>query len=257
MVQAGRFGRKVGRGYYEYGAGPHRPEDPESRAPAGGSGGVAILGEGTLSDELLELAQIAGFEARRTDGGGDVELVVDAGLRPSPVERSGAIVCLLCAAGSLGELDDIGGAVGFHILPPLADSRVVELTRTRDTSDAATERAEAFFRTLGKHVEWVGDAPGLVLGRIVCQLVNEGCFALSEDVGSADDVDTAMRLGFNYPRGPLEWADVIGLDHVLTTLDALYEELHEERYRVAPVLRRMVAEGRFGRSVGEGFFTYE
>jgi hypothetical protein len=118
-------------------------------------------------------------------------------------------------------------------------------------------RAESFFGSLGKQVEWVRDAPGLVLGRIVCQLVNEACFALAEGVGSAPDVDTALRLGFNYPRGPLEWADVIELDHVLATLDALYHELHEERYRAAPLMRRMVAELRLGRSTGEGFFAYD
>jgi 3-hydroxybutyryl-CoA dehydrogenase len=96
-----------------------------------------------------------------------------------------------------------------------------------------------------------------VLGRIVCQLVNEACFALGEGVGSAADIDAAMRLGYNYPRGPLEWADLIELDHVLATLDALYEERREERYRAAPLLRRMVAEGRLGQSTGEGFFGYD
>jgi 3-hydroxybutyryl-CoA dehydrogenase len=96
-----------------------------------------------------------------------------------------------------------------------------------------------------------------VLGRIVCQLVNEACFALQEGVGSAADLDTAMRLGFNYPRGPLEWADQIGLEHVLATLEGLYEERHEERYRAAPLLRQMIAEGRLGRWAGEGFFRYE
>jgi 3-hydroxybutyryl-CoA dehydrogenase len=256
MVQAGRFGRKAGRGYYDYGAGPHRPDDPDPPAVEG-SGEVAILGEGTLSEELFELARAAGFDARRPDGSSeDAPLIVDAGIAPSPIEHAGAAVCLLCAAGSLADLDDLGGAVGFYALPPVAESHLVELTRTRDTSDDDAAQAESFFRSLGKHVEWVGDAPGLVLGRIACQLVNEACFALSEDIGSAEDIDTAMTLGFNYPRGPLEWADTIGLDQVLATLDGLYAELREERYRSAPLLLRMVAEGRLGRSVGEGFFVY-
>ena len=102
----------------------------------------------------------------------------------------------------------------------------------------AGERAEEFFAALGKHVEWVGDAPGLVLGRIVCQLVNEAAFALGEGVGSADDIDAGMLLGLNYPHGPLDWADAIGLDHVLTVLDGLADEYREERYRAAPGLRR-------------------
>ena len=99
-----------------------------------------------------------------------------------------------------------------------------------------------FFHALGKHVEWVGDAPGLVLGRIVCQLVNEAVFALAEGVGSAEDIDTAMRLGFNYPRGPLEWGESIGLERVLALLDALRRELGEERYRAAPLLRRLAQD---------------
>jgi 3-hydroxybutyryl-CoA dehydrogenase len=126
-----------------------------------------------------------------------------------------------------------------------------------ETDDADVQRAETFFRTLGKHVEWVADSPGLVLGRIVCQLVNEAAFAVSEGVGTAGDVDVAMRAGYNFPRGPLEWADEIEIDHVLSTLDALYEELKEERYRAAPLLRRMVAEGTIGEATGRGFFTYE
>jgi 3-hydroxybutyryl-CoA dehydrogenase len=110
---------------------------------------------------------------------------------------------------------------------------------------------------MGKHVEWVGDVPGLVLGRILAQIVNEAHFAVGQGVATAEDVDVAMRHGYNWPLGPLEWADTIELDHVLAMLDSLYEELHEERYRAAPLLRHMVAEGRIGRSTGEGFFTYE
>ena len=107
------------------------------------------------------------------------------------------------------------------------------------------------------HVVWVADAPGLVLGRIVCQLVNEAAFALGEGVGSAADIDTGMVHGLNYPRGPLGWADEIGVDHVLALLDGLYDERREERYRAAPALRRLSWSGRHGRETGEGFFSYE
>jgi 3-hydroxybutyryl-CoA dehydrogenase len=110
------------------------------------------------------------------------------------------------------------------------------------TSDDAASAAEAYFRERGKHTEWVGDAPGLVLGRIISQLVNEAAFALQRGIGTAQDIDTAMRLGFNYPRGPLEWGAAIGFDRVLAVLDALRGELGEERYRAAPLLRRMAAE---------------
>jgi 3-hydroxybutyryl-CoA dehydrogenase len=265
MVQAGRFGRKAGRGYYDYsGDGPHRPDDLEPPA-AGGSGRVAIEGDGRLADDLREAAEDAGYDVRFVDEfeEGETEILVDASVGRSPIdpvpepEDPNVLVCILCVDGSLAELDLRGTAVGFHALPPFEESGLVELTWSRGASESNAMRADAFFRSLGKHVERVGDAPGLVLGRIVCQLVNEAAFAVSEGVGSPRDVDVAMRHGYNWPRGPLEWADTIELDQVLATLDSLHEELREERYRAAPLLRHMVADGRVGRSTGEGFFNYD
>jgi 3-hydroxybutyryl-CoA dehydrogenase len=97
---------------------------------------------------------------------------------------------------------------------------------------------------------------GGVLERIVCQVINECAFALGEGVGSAQDIDTGMVLGLNYPRGPLAWADEIGLDQVLAVLEGLWEAYREERYRAAPVLRHLVRDGRLGRDAGVGFFEY-
>jgi 3-hydroxybutyryl-CoA dehydrogenase len=103
----------------------------------------------------------------------------------------------------------------------------------------------------------VRPAAGGVLERIVCQVINECAFALGEGVGSAEDIDTGMVLGLNYPRGPLAWADEIGLDHVLAVLDGLCEQYREERYRPAPVLRSLVRAGRLGRTSDAGFFAYD
>ena len=87
------------------------------------------------------------------------------------------------------------------------------------------------------------DSPGLVLGRIVCGLVNEALFAVGEGVGSGEDVDTGVMLGLNHPRGPVSWGREIGFDHVLATMDGIWEERREERYRAAPLLRRVAATG--------------
>jgi 3-hydroxybutyryl-CoA dehydrogenase len=229
MVAAGRLGRKSGRGYYDYGTdGPYRPEDPEPRAAGGGDGRpVSILGEGSLADALREHARAAGFEL------GHGGLVVDAGI--APVGAAAQIV--LCAAGSLAARRE-PGAVGFHLLPPLDGSKLVELTRLPTTPAEAADDAERFFAALGLLTEWVEDAPGLVLGRIVCQLVNEAYFAIGEGVGSAEDVDAGLTLGLRHPRGPVEWGEAIGVEHVLAVLDGLWEERREERYRAAPLLRR-------------------
>jgi 3-hydroxybutyryl-CoA dehydrogenase len=264
MVQAGRFGRKAGRGYYDYSSEPYREGDPEPPT-AGGAGRVAIEGDGRLADDLREAAEGAGYDVRFVDEfeEGESEILIDASVGRSPLDPvpepddPNALILILCADGSRAELDLRGTAVGFHALPPFDQAAVVELTWSHGAPEANAMRADAFFRSLGKHVERVGDAPGLVLGRIVCQLINEATFAVSEGFGSPEDVDVAMRYGYNWPRGPLEWADTIELDHVLATLDALHEELGEERYRAAPLLRHMVAEGRVGRSTGEGFFTYQ
>jgi 3-hydroxybutyryl-CoA dehydrogenase len=242
MVAAGRLGRKSGRGYYEYTEGtPYRPEDPDPPQPGGGEGtALTVLGGGPLADALRERARGAGYELRE---GGPTELVVDAGPRPDPSPPGGAPLLTLCAGTSLVGRGE-PGAVGFHLLPPLDAARLVELTRLPATQSFASEAAERFFASVGFLTEWVEDAPGLVLGRIVCQLVNEAAFAIGEGVGSAEDVDTGLTLGLSHPRGPVAWSEAIGLDHVLAVLDALWEERREERYRAAPLVRRAAALGR-------------
>jgi 3-hydroxybutyryl-CoA dehydrogenase len=103
----------------------------------------------------------------------------------------------------------------------------------------------------------VPDGPGLVFPRILCMIINEAAFALMEGVASAEDIDTAMKLGTNYPLGPLEWADRIGLDQVLGVLEGLQAEYGEDRYRPAPLLRQLVRAGHLGLSTGRGFYPYE
>ncbi len=273
-VAAGLHGRKTGRGYYAYADGAsHREEDapaPARSAPASGEGVVVIAGSGVLAEELRHAASQAGFEVRspHDETGGVLPALVlecdrlpadavgEQDVRTSEIVHGGAHV-VLCQAGSLGALDPAGSAVGFHALAPLEDASLVELTRSESSSPLAAARAERFFEALGKHVAWVGDAPGLVLGRIVCQVINECAFALGERVGGAHDIDKGMTLGLSYPRGPLAWADTIGLDHVLSVLDALCAEYREDRYRAAPALRRLVHAGRLGRAVGAGFFEYD
>jgi 3-hydroxybutyryl-CoA dehydrogenase len=251
MVSAGRLGRKTGRGYYDYSHEPYRPKDPEPQPardrgiPARGSEGPSMSGSSGPSRSE---------EMPRIDVIGEGELAEELRSRTRAGEGASRLVFL--AEGSLAELDDAGTSVGFHLLGPLERASLVELTAGAHTPAAARDDAEAFFGGLGLHVEWVADAPGLALGRIVCQLVNEAAFALQRGVGSAEDIDTALRLGFNFPFGPLEWGDSIGLDHALAVLDALREELGEERYRAAPLLRRMVADGHLGRTTGRGFFRH-
>jgi len=240
MVAAGTLGRKTGRGWYAYEDGkPHRPDDEEPPEPGGGEGRtVAIVGSGPIAEGLRERARAAGYDPHES---GEPELIVDATLG-HVADEGGAPRAVLCADASLAA-KGVPGAAGFHLLPPMADTKLVELTRLPDSRDDAADAAQRFFASLGMHHEWVADAPGLVLGRLVCQLVNEALFAIGEGVGSADDVDAGTTLGLNHPRGPVTWGREIGFDHVLAVLDGLWRERREERYRAAPLLQRIVATG--------------
>jgi 3-hydroxybutyryl-CoA dehydrogenase len=262
-VAAGHFGRKSGRGYYDYSKGvdAYREPDPDPPPAGGGDGVIVVAGPTPLAMELRDAAAAADWDVLTPEEAGDRQppsliLNVTGGEEPdAPLEGGPQAIC--CFAGSLAALDPGGGAVGFHALPPLADTQLVELTRGPDTAASSATAAERFFATLGKQTIWVGDGPGLVLGRIVAQVINEGAFALGEGVGSPEDIDAGMVHGLNYPRGPMGWGDAIGLDHVVAVLDALHDELGEERYRVAPVLRRLTLSGRLGHQTGEGFFRYD
>ena len=243
MAASGHHGRKAGRGWYDYRDGPHRPDDPPPPEVEPEGGLIVVAGHGALAWDLLEAAAEAGWEvAGPADAAGEVPwLALDCGRDDDDPPLEGAPQALLVSHASLATLEGDGPAVGFHALPPFAASRLVELTRNPSTSPVAAARAEHLFASLGKDVAWVADAPGLVLGRIVCQLVNEAAFALGQGVGSAEDIDAGMVLGLNHPRGPFAWADEIGLDHVVGVLAALHAETGEERYRLAPLLRRMIA----------------
>ena len=262
-VAAGRLGRKSGRGYYDYStaSGQHREPDPPPLSPGGGDGLIVVAGHAPLAHALADAASQAGWDVTSPESAQEREppfLILDLGFGEdleAPLQGGPQAIC--CVPGSLAMMDPGGGAVGFHALPPFDETSLVELTRGPDTSDSAAAAAERFFATLGKHTVWVDDAPGLVLGRIVCQVINEAAFAVAEGVGSPADVDAGMVHGLNYPRGILEWADEIGLDHVLAVLDGLYEERREERYRAAPLLRTLVMSGRVGQQTGEGFFIHE
>ncbi|MDQ6834911.1 MAG: 3-hydroxyacyl-CoA dehydrogenase NAD-binding domain-containing protein [Actinomycetota bacterium] len=262
-IAAGRLGRKSGHGYYEYRDGTeHRPPDPEPLPVGGGDGLVVIAGDSALAVGLREAAQRAGWavadpvEAQTLSA---PALILDLSLNgqepEAPLQGAPQAICL--ASGSLAALDPGGSAVGFHALAPLGSSHLVELTRGVDSAPSAVQAAETFFHSLGKHTLWVGDAPGLIIGRVICQVVNEAAFALGEALGSAQDIDAGMVHGLNYPRGILAWADEIGLDHILSVLDALMLERGEERYRAAPMLRQLGWSGRLGRQTGAGFFSYE
>ena len=209
----------------------------------GGDGLVVIAGESELAARLAAAAETAGWDvAEPADAEGEVPaLIVDCGASHDDPPLQGGPQLLLCDAAPLAAQDPGGPSAGFHLLPPFGT--LAELTSTPSTAPATLAAAERFFASLGMVSEHVGDAPGLVLGRIVAQLVNEAAFAVGEGVGTPADVDAGMVLGLNHPRGPLEWVDEIGATEVLVLLTGLQEEYREERYRRAPELLRAARAG--------------
>jgi 3-hydroxybutyryl-CoA dehydrogenase len=240
MVAAGRLGRKTGQGWYAYPDG--RPQDPAPPEAGGGDGrALAILGDLPVLDALREAATAAGFAV--TDDPRDAWLTVGSGTCLARI-RTARVVLL--AHGSLHATDP--EAAGLHVLAPLG--RLAELTRTDATDPVSAERAEELVRCLGLHPEWVGDAAGLVLGRLVAQLANEAAFLIGEGHGTPEDVDAGLELGLNHPCGPIAWRAALGAPHVVGLLDALHAELGEPRYRVAPLLRREAALAAVPQRVG-------
>ena len=146
--------------------------------------------------------------------------------------------------------------VGFATFHPLARRNVIELARGLDTGDEAFGAAESLVRGLGKESAEVKDAPGLVFPRILSLIINEAARSLDEGIATAEEIDIALRLGTNYPQGPLRWADEIGLDEVLAVIEGLQEETGDDRYRPAPLLKKLVASGRLGETAGRGFYNH-
>jgi 3-hydroxybutyryl-CoA dehydrogenase len=255
MVATGHYGRKTGRGWYDYSGGvdAYRPEDPDPLILGGGDQRlVVITGSIPLAAELRRSATRDGWDVR--DGAGGTN---SYGAEPwLTIDCSGRCEGEIPPTGSSGThgprarlLHDTSlalsepTAVGFHCLPPFTACKLAELTRTSETSLLAIERAEEFFASVGCHCEHVGDAPGLALGRVVAAIINEAAFLIGEGNGTPEDVDAGLRLGVNHPRGPVEWSAMIGLEHVVAILDALHREHGEPRYRAAPLLRHRAAMG--------------
>jgi len=252
---------------------------------------VLVVGDGPLAFEVAELAQKAGhtvitffdFTADlRIEPEAELRLFLE-GLETSPDVAVEAVLANRGDKwGAVGELDAFlepdrplltaalnasatgvaswvdypGRVVGWAGLPPLEEATVVELMPAQQSDETSVETARAFWHSLGKEPVSVADTVGGVWPRIVVNLVNEAAFALGDRIASAEDIDLAMRLGTNYPRGPLAWGDLIGLDQVLGIVEALGEAYGPDVYRPAPLLRHLVFAGWTGRRVGRGFFSY-
>lgn len=177
-----------------------------------------------------------------------------AALRPEAIlatNTSSIPITRIAAATSRPER-----VIGMHFMNPVPVMKLVELIRGAQTSDETYARTRAFAEAMGKVTVVSKDMPGFIVNRILIPMINEACFALQEGLGTAEDIDTAMKLGTNVPMGPLTLADFIGLDTCLSIAEVLHKGLGEDKYRPAPLLRQYVDAGWLGAKVKRGFHKY-
>jgi 3-hydroxybutyryl-CoA dehydrogenase len=146
--------------------------------------------------------------------------------------------------------------LGMHFMNPVPLMTLVELIRGQATSAESMLAATELCIRLNKTAVEAADYPGFIANRILMPMINEAIFALMEGVGTAESIDTVMKLGMNHPMGPLTLADFIGLDVCLAIMEVLHEGLGDPKYRPCPLLRRMVAAGYLGRKTAQGFYKY-
>jgi 3-hydroxybutyryl-CoA dehydrogenase len=147
--------------------------------------------------------------------------------------------------------------IGMHFMNPVPQMKLVEIIRGLATSQETYEATRALAEKLGKATMTAEDFPGFIVNRVLLPMINEAIYALYEGVGKVGDIDTAMKLGTNQPMGPLELADLIGLDTCLAIMGVMHSVLGDDKYRPCPLLKKYVDAGYLGKKAGRGFYSYD
>jgi 3-hydroxybutyryl-CoA dehydrogenase len=147
--------------------------------------------------------------------------------------------------------------IGMHFMNPVPAMKLVEIIRGLATSEATFQQTRALAEQLGKTTMTAQDFPGFIVNRVLLPMINEAIYTMYEGVGGVTDIDTAMKLGTNQPMGPLELADLIGLDTCLAIMEVMHRVLGDDKYRPCPLLKKYVDAGYLGRKSGRGFYEYD
>lgn len=240
-----------------------------------GLAGIASRWEKAVSTGKRDAETVAGFKSHLQTGdlsaAGDVDLIIEAIVERLPAKSAlftelgqiapeRTILATNTSSISVTALATASGRpsrfVGLHFFNPVPVLPLVEIVRGLQTSRETVDAAEQFVTRLGKTPVIVQDSPGFVANRILLPMINEAIYTLQDGVADAAGIDAVMKLGAAHPMGPLALADLIGLDVCLDILETLHRDFGDDKYRPAPLLRRMVAAGRLGRKSGQGFHVY-
>jgi 3-hydroxybutyryl-CoA dehydrogenase len=181
-------------------------------------------------------------------------ITLDAATPPPAIIASNTSSISITTLGAVTKRAD--RVIGMHFMNPVPVMKLVEIIRGIATSDDSYEFVRSMAEGLGKTPVEVRDFPGFVSNRVLMPMINEAIYAHFEGVGSAEAIDTVMKLGMNHPMGPLELADFIGLDTCLAIMNVLHDGFSDSKYRPCPLLKQMVAAGYLGKKSGRGFYRY-
>jgi len=229
------------------------------------------ISRGTISEEARQQALAKIKPAEKIADLGSCDLVIESATEKEDVKRKilidlcpslkpDALLATNTSSISITRLAAVTDRperfIGIHFMNPVPVMELVELVRGIATGDETFEAAKAFVANLGKTYAVAEDFPAFMVNRVLLPMINEAIYTLYEGVGSVEAIDTAMRLGARHPMGPLELADFIGLDTVLSVMQVLHEGLADSKYRPCPLLVKYVEAGWLGRKAGRGFYDY-